>query len=90
MDFSLGDIVLFNNQIGQVDGLELDATNNNKIVGVEVGFTRKYSGYNGRLTFTESTLNELKLHRKRKGNYPHYKMDYVKHMDNENIYSKVE
>jgi hypothetical protein len=88
MGFNLGDIVLFNGQLGQIDGIEIDNTNDNEIIGIEVLFLRKYSDFNGRLTFLRSKLNDLKLYRKRVGSFQYNEMDYMKHIDNETIFSK--
>ena len=87
MKFNLGDIVLFNGQLGEIGGLEIDNTND-EIVCVEVLFLRKYSDFNGRLTFLRSKLNDLKLYRKRVGSFQYNEMDYMKHIDNETIFSK--
>ena len=69
MKLNLKDAVIFNGELGEIDGLEIDS-NNGEIVAVEIGFSKKFSNFNGRLTIRNKKINDIILFKKYIGGFP--------------------
>ena len=69
MNFGLRDVVYYDNEIGEIDCIVKDDTNN-EIISVTLKFDTETSNFSGFLTIYKERLNSVKLFRKYIGGFP--------------------
>ena len=85
MEFNLGDIVIFDGQLGEVDGIEKNS--NNDFIGIEIIFSKKISKFNGRLSIYDDKIKDIFLYKKYIGGFPRNPNNIFGQLNDENLFT---
>lgn len=88
MEFNLGDAVTFHGELGEVESVLTDETNN-ELISIDVVFNKQITNFGGRLTILKDKINDdIFLYKKYIGGFPrNANIFYLSQLNDENLFT---